>query len=66
MWIWIILGACIIGAIIGYVNSDGNDSGSEVVQGALAGGCMAANCLVRLAIAAIIIIGILWLFGVVF
>ena len=28
------------------------------------GGCLAASCLMRLAIAALIIIGILWLFGV--
>ena len=38
----------------------------DAVDGAMAGGCLAASCLMRLAIAALIIIGILWLFGVLF
>lgn len=58
--------ACVIGAIIGFFNSNGEDSGSDAAQGALAGGCMAASCLARLAIMALIIIGILWLFSVIF
>ena len=65
MWIWIIIGACVIGAIIGFFGSD-DKSGADAAGGALAGGCMAASCLARLAIAALIILGTLWLFGVIF
>lgn len=63
MWIWIIIIAVIIGAAIGYFNSGKSE---DAVGEALAGGCMAASCLVRLAIAALVIIGILWLAGVLF
>lgn len=64
MWIWIIIGACAIGAIIGFLNSDGDSS--DAAGGALAGGCIAIGCLGRLAFAGIIIIGILWLCQVIF
>lgn len=63
MWIWIIIIAVIIGAIIGFAQ---NGEKEDAVDGAMAGGCLAASCLMRLAIAALIIIGILWLFGVLF
>lgn len=63
MWIWIIIIAVIIGAIIGFAQSGEKE---DAVDGAMAGGCLAASCLMRLAIAALIIIGILWLFGVLF
>lgn len=65
MWIWIIIGACIIGAIVGFLNSDDNSS-ADAAGGALAGGCMAIGCLGRLAAAAIVILGIIWLFQVIF
>ena len=64
MWIWIIIGACVIGAIIGFLGSNGN--AEDAAGGAMAGGCMAAGCIVRIAIAALIIIGVLWLFGLLF
>lgn len=63
MWIWIIIIAVVIGAIIGFAQSGEKE---DAVGGAMAGGCLAASCLARIAITAIIIIGILWLFGVLF
>lgn len=63
MWIWIIVIAVIIGAIVGFASSGKSE---DAASGALAGGCMAASYLVRLAIAAISIIVILWLFSVIF
>ena len=48
MWIWIIIGACAIGAIIGFLSSD-------AAGGALAGGCIAIGCLGRLAFGGITI-----------
>lgn len=53
MWIWVIVIACIIGGLIGFIGSDGQNAGSDAAGGALAGGCMAAGCLVRIAIAAL-------------
>lgn len=66
MWIWIIIIACVIGAIIGLAGSDGRNKAGDAAGGAFAGGCMAAGCLLRIAFMALIIIGILWLFGVLF
>ena len=66
MWIWIIIGACVIGAIFGFLGSDGDSRGADAAGGAFAGGCMAAGCLARIAIASIVILGVLWLFGVLF
>ena len=64
MWFWIIVIAAIIGALWGYFGGNG-DEGS-----AAAGGCMGAlfagNCLLQLAITAISIIAVIWLFGVIF
>ncbi|MBE6307094.1 MAG: hypothetical protein E7084_05505 [Bacteroidales bacterium] len=64
MWFWIIVIAAIIGAIIGYINDNGKEGG------AAAGGCMGAmfagNCLFQLAITAISIIAVIWLFGAIF
>lgn len=65
MWFWIIIIAVIIGAAIGFLGSNGDSE--EAVQGGLAGGCMAANCLFRIFIAGLclfIIISLFsWLFG---
>jgi hypothetical protein len=66
MWIWIIIVACVIGAIVGILGSNGDDKATDAASGAMAGGCLAAGCLARIAIAAIIILGVLWLFGVLF
>ena len=66
MWIWIIVIACVVGAIIGFVSSDGDNAGDDAAGGALAGGCLAVGCLTRLAVAALVILGALWLFGVIF
>lgn len=66
MWIWIIVIACVIGAIFGFANSDGDNAAGDAAGGALAGGCMAAGCLGRIAIAALGIIVILWLFNLLF
>lgn len=63
MWIWIIIIAVVIGAIISYLQSG---KGEDAASGALAGGCLAAGCLVRIFIAGIILIGIIWLFDVLF
>lgn len=64
MWFWIIVIAAIIGALWGYFSGNGDEGG------AAAGGCMGAmfagSCLFRLAITALCIIGIIWLFGVIF
>lgn len=66
MWIWIIVIACVIGGLIGFIGSDGENAGSDAAGGALAGGCMAAGCLMRIAFTALIILFILWLFGKLF
>lgn len=63
MWIWIIIIAIITGAIIGFAQSGEK---KDAMGGAMAGGCLAVGCLGRLAIAAITIIVILWLFGLLF
>lgn len=63
MWFWIIVIAVVIGAIIGFAQ-DGK--GEDAAAGAFTGGCMAAGCLVRLAMAALGILVVLWLFGVLF
>ena len=64
MWFWVIVIAVVIGAIIGFLNSDGEGGGAA--EGAMAGGCLAASCITRIAIAAISILLILWLFGALF
>ena len=63
MWIWIIVIAVVIGAIVGYLQ-EGN--GEDALGGAMAGGCMAASCLVRIALVALGILFVLWLFGALF
>ena len=40
MWIWIIIIAVIIGAIIGFAQSGEKE---DAVDGAMAGGCLAAS-----------------------
>ncbi len=64
MWFWIIVIAAIIGAVISYITENGKEGS------AAAGGCMGAlfagNCLLQLAITAISIIAVIWLFGVIF
>ena len=66
MWIWIIVGACVIGAILGLLGSNGKNSAEDAASGAFAGGCMAVGCLLRLALAAITILLVLWLFNAIF
>ncbi len=63
MWIWIIIIAVVIGALVGFFNR-GNIG--DALGGAMAGGCLATGCLIRIAIAAIGILFILWLFKVLF
>lgn len=63
MWIWVIVIAVIIGAILGAANSNDGDG---AMAGALGGGCMAVSCLGRLALYGLIIIGILWLCSLLF
>lgn len=63
MWIWIIIIAIIIGAVVGYLNSGKSE---EAAEGAIAGGCLAAGCIMRIAITALGILVILWLFGLLF
>lgn len=66
MWIWIIIIAVIIGAIFGAVSSEDGEKGSGAAEGAFAGGMMAIGCLVRIAIVAISIFVVIWLFGLLF
>lgn len=61
MWIWIIIGGCILGAILGAISSDNN-----AAEGAIAGGCMAADCLLRLLVAALSIFFVIWIFNLIF
>ncbi|WP_297273019.1 hypothetical protein [uncultured Bacteroides sp.] len=63
MWIWVIIIAVIIGAIIGFSNSGKTE---DAVEGAMAGGCLAAGCIMRIAIFVLVILAILWLFGFLF
>lgn len=64
MWIWILIIAVIIGGIWGWLNGDG--SGDDALSGAMAGGCLAGNCLFRLLLAGLTILFILWLFNLMF
>lgn len=64
MWIWIIIIACIIGALIGAAN--GENKSEDAVTGAMAGGCIAAGCLWRIALTAIGILLVLWIFCALF
>ncbi|MBP5560380.1 MAG: hypothetical protein J6X70_01055 [Muribaculaceae bacterium] len=61
MWFWIIVIAVIIGAAIAYFGGDGNKD--DAIDGALAGGCLAGNCLLEVFIAGISIMVIIWLFS---
>lgn len=61
MWIWVIIIACIIGAIIGGMSSD-----NSAAEGALAGGCMAFGCLARLFMWGLCLFIVLWLFSLLF
>ncbi len=63
MWIWVIIIAVAIGALVGLFNR-GNIE--DALGGAMTGGCLAAGCLFRIAIAAIGILFVLWLFKVLF
>ncbi len=65
MWIWIIIIAVIIGALWGAMSSDG-DNGAGAAAGAITAGCLAGGCLLRLFVAGMFILGILWLFGLIF
>lgn len=62
-WIVILIIAVIIGGIWGWINGD---SGEDALSGAMAGGCLAGNCLFRLLLAGLSILFILWLFNLVF
>lgn len=64
MWIWVIVIAVVIGAVIGLISSGGNLE--EALKGGAGAGCVVGGCLIRIAIAAISIIVILWLFGLLF
>lgn len=66
MWLWIIIGAVVIGGIFGFLSSDSDSKGGDAASGALAGGCMAVGCLGKLAFAALGILLVLWLFGAIF
>lgn len=63
MWIWIIVIAVVVGAFLGFAEKG---DGGDAMEGAMAGGCMAAGCVMRIALAAIGILLVLWLFGVLF
>ena len=66
MGIYIVIGACVLGAIIGLLCSGGKDMAGNAAGGAVTGGCVALGCILRLAFTALIIIAILWLFGLLF
>ena len=59
-WIVILIIAVIIGGIWGWL------SGEDALSGAMAGGCLAGNCLFRLLLAGLSILFILWLFNLIF
>ncbi|WP_300814033.1 hypothetical protein [uncultured Bacteroides sp.] len=63
MWIWIIIIAVIVGAIIGFSNSGKTE---DAVDGAMAGGCLAAGCIMRIAILVLSLLFVLWLFSLLF
>lgn len=65
MWVWIII-AIAVGAILGSAFSDKGGKGEGAVTGAIGGGIMAMGCLAKIAVAAISIVLILWLFDVLF
>ena len=63
MWFWIIIIAIAIGAFFGFATSGKSE---DSVGGAVAGGCMAAGCIIRIALAALGIIIVFWLFSLLF
>lgn len=63
MWIWVIIIAVITGVIIGFSNSGKTE---DAVEDTMAGGCLAAGCIMRIAIFVLVILAILWLFGFLF
>lgn len=66
MWIWVIIAFAVIGAIIGFLGSDKDSKGEDAVGGAMAGGCAGGYCLLQIAIGALGIFFIIWLFGLLF
>lgn len=63
MWIWIIIIAGVIGAIIAFCNSGRIN---DALEGALTGGCFAGSCLFQILISAIGIFITIWLFEKIF
>ncbi len=63
MWMWIIIIAGVIGAIIAFYNSG---KIKDALEGALTGGCFAGSCLFQILNSAIVIFIIIWLFEKIF
>ncbi len=63
MWIWVIIIAIVIGAIIAYIFSGKKE---EAIQGGLFGGCLATSCIIQILIAVVSIMVVFWLFHFLF
>lgn len=64
MWVWFIVIAVVIGAAIAYFGGEGKKE--DALEGAMAGGCMAGNCLFQLLLAGLSLLFIIWLFNLMF
>ncbi len=66
MWFTILIIAIIIGAIIGFISSEDDEKGSGCMAGAFTGGMGCGYLLLQIFLAGLFILGIIWLFGVLF
>lgn len=66
MWLTILIIAIIIGAVIGFFNSEDGERGSGALGGAIAGGVGCGHVLFQIFLAGLGILFIIWLFGVLF
>lgn len=66
MWVILLIGAIIIGAILGAVSSDKGEAGAGAVAGAVTGGVGCGLVLVRLFLWGMGIMLVIWLFSAIF
>lgn len=66
MWLTLLFIAIIIGAVLGFINSEDGDKGAGALGGALTGGMGCGYVLFQLFIAGLGILIVIWLFGLLF
>lgn len=66
MWLALLIIAIVIGAVIGFLNSDDGERGTGALSGAIIGGAGCAQILLRIFIFGLFIYAFIWLFGTLF